>query len=315
MDWDKIRESITGPVASTITPLKDDYTIDVEGFRENIQFLLDSGYITGKAVIMAATPPGEDQYLSIEERKTVMRLLAEETGGKVPLITSATDNSLTTVVDLAKHAHDLGFTAIQLPAPYYHGTTPDMVFDWYQRVAKEVEIGISAYNTTWLGLLGGGGFQEALLERFTKIPNIVAIKWSSPNNFLYIQVLDKFKNRFAMVDNALKGLGAMYGAQAMLTITANFHPKHELEMWAFMKAGRYTEGLELWKKLTLPFYMWSQAVIHQGIQGEAPRAKAAMKLVGRPAGPCKPPYDQKFTPEQLAWLKEVLLKGDVPGVK
>ena len=61
MDWDKIRESITGPVASTITPLKSDYSIDAEGFRENIRFILDSGYVTGKAVIMAATPPGEDQ--------------------------------------------------------------------------------------------------------------------------------------------------------------------------------------------------------------------------------------------------------------
>jgi dihydrodipicolinate synthase/N-acetylneuraminate lyase len=298
-----------------ITPLKDDYTIDAEGFRENVRFILDSGYKTGKAVIMAATPPGEDVYLSLEERKTVMQLLAEEAGGKVPLVTSACDNSLATVIDLAKHAHDLGFTAIQLPAPFYHDTTPDEVFDWYQRVAKEVEIGISAYNTTWLGLLSGVGFQEAILERLSTIPNIVALKWSSPNMWTYIQIFDKFKNRFAIVDNAMKGLGAMYGAQAMLTITANFHPKRELEIWELMKTGRYAEGIELWKKLTLPYYLWLQAMKKQGINGEAPITKAPMKLAGRPAGPCKPPYDHKFTPEQLAWLKEVLIQGGVPGVK
>ena len=315
MDWDKVRERIRGPVASMITPLNDDHSIDVEGFRENARFLLDNGYVEGKAVVMAATPPGEDTDLTLDERKMVMRLLAEEAGGKVPLITSATDNSLDTVIDLAKYAHDLGYTTIQLPPPYYHGTTPDEVFEWYERVAKAVDIGISVYNTTWLGILGGVGFQEALIERFTEIPNIVAIKWSSPNRWMYIQVLTKFKDRFAIVDNQWKGLGAMFGAKAMLTVTANFHPKRELDIWALLEAGRYGEAIELWKKLTLPYYMWIQAMRKQGINGEAPIVKAPMRLAGRPAGPSKPPYDHKFTPEQLAWLKEILIKGGVPGVK
>jgi 4-hydroxy-tetrahydrodipicolinate synthase len=298
-----------------ITPLKEDYSIDEDGFRENVKFLLDNGYVTGKAVLMAATPPGEDTSLSIEERKTVMRLLAEEAGGKVPLVTSACDNSLATVIDLAKYAHDLGYISVQLPPPYYHGTTPDEVFDWYQRVAKEVEIGISVYNTTWLGVLGGVGFQEALIERFTEIPNIVALKWSSPNGWAYFHVLDKFKDRFAIVDNQWKGLGVMFGADALLSVTAQFHPKQELEVWALFKAGRYAEAIDLWKKLSIPYYMWVQAMAQQGINGEGAIVKAPMKLAGRPAGPSKPPYDHKFTPDQLAWLKDILIAGDVPGVK
>ena len=231
------------------------------------------------------------------------------------MITSAVDNSLNTVIDLAKNAHDLGYATVQLPPPYYHGTTPDEVIDWYSRVAEAVEIGISVYNTTWLGVLGGEGFQENIIERFTEIPNIVALKWSSPNIKTYIHILTRFKDDFAIVDNQLNGLGRMFGAKAMLTVTANFHPKRELEIWALLDTGRYSEAIELWKKLTLPYYMWIQAMMKQGINGEGPIVKAAMQLAGRPAGPSKPPYDHKFTSEQLEWLKEVLIKGGVPGVE
>ena len=69
------------------------------------------------------------------------------------------------------------------------------------------------------------------------------------------------------------------------------------------------------KKLTLPYYMWIQAMRKQGINGEALIVKAPMRLAGRPTGPSKPPYNHKFTPKQLAWLSEILIEGEVPGVK
>lgn len=315
MTNEKLKRRVVGPCTSLITPFNKDLTLDERGLRENIRFVLDAGFKEGVGVLLAATPGGESPSMSIPMRKRAMEVIADEAVGKLPTETATHDNSFEAVVDLMRHAKDLGFDMVQLQPPWYHGTSPDEVFRFYDAVTHAVDIPVMVYNATWLGILGGVGLEEPLVERLSTLDGILGIKWSSPNWHTYIQILRKWTNRFVFMDNNFHGLGCMFGSQSFLDVLGQFHPKYPLDLWKLIQKHDWDGAIEHLWKLEVPYYLWIGEMQKQGIHGEGPLVKAPMRLAGRPAGPAIPPYEVKYTEAQLRPLQEILYKGGVPGVK
>ena len=78
LDFEKVKEKLQGAAVSIATPMKKNYDLDVDGLRKNVRFLIKNGIVSGKAVLMAVAAAGECTSLSIEERKTAMKEVAEE---------------------------------------------------------------------------------------------------------------------------------------------------------------------------------------------------------------------------------------------
>jgi len=315
MAYEKLKKRVVGPCTSLITPLKKDLSLDEEGLRANIRFVLDGGFKEGTGVLLAATPGGESPSMSIPLRKKAMAVIADEAVGKLPVETAAHDNSYEAVIDMMRYAKDLGFDIIQLQAPWYHGTSPDEVFRFYEGVTNAVDIPVMVYNATWLGILGGVGVEEPLMERLSKLDGVIGFKWSSPNWYTYITCLRHWTDRFVFTDNNYHGLGCQWGAQSFLDVLGQFYPKYPLDLWKLIQARDWDAAIEHLWKLEIPYYLWIQEMQKQGIHGEGPLVKAPMRLAGRPAGPAIPPYEVKYTEKQLGQLQQILWKGGVPGVK
>ncbi|MDA4122446.1 MAG: dihydrodipicolinate synthase family protein [Thaumarchaeota archaeon] len=314
MDFEKLKLRIVGPCTSLITPFKADYSLDEEGLRENIRFILKSGYSEGRAVLLACTPGGESPSMTISERKRAMEVIAEEARGKIPLETSAHDSSQEAVIEMMRHAHDLGFDAVQLNPPWYYGTSNDEVVRFFEGVTRAVDMGVVAYNTTWLGLLGGVGMEAPLFKRLSRIKGIVGIKWSSPNWYTYNNVLRDWKQRFVFTDNDRHGLGCLWGCTSFLDNIAQYHPKYPLQKWEILKKGDAEKAIEHLNRYEFRFYAWMAKMNSQGINGEGPLVKLPMKLVGKPAGPAKQPYEARFKKGQIEELRQIMIEGGVPGV-
>jgi dihydrodipicolinate synthase/N-acetylneuraminate lyase len=311
MAFEKLRRRIVGPSTSLVTPMKKDYSLDLQGLRENIRYVLENGFTEGKGVLLAATPGGESPSMTIKERKRAMQVLADEAKGKIPIESTAHDLSQENVIEFLRYGKDLGFDLMQLQPPFYEGTSPDEVFRFYEGVTKAVDIGIMVYNTTWLGILGGVGVEMPLMERLSKLDGIVGFKWSSPSWYTYATGITKWKHRFVFVDNEYLGLGVMWGAQSYLDVMGQWWPQYPLERWKLLQKGDYTKVAEHLWKLELPYRLWQG---EQGVNGAA-TLKLAMSLAGRPAGPTKPPYNTQFTEAQIDQLRQILLRAGVPGVK
>jgi 4-hydroxy-tetrahydrodipicolinate synthase len=315
MSHEKLKKSLVGPCTALATPLNRDLSLDEKGLRANIRFVLDGGFKKGRGWILAATPGGESPFMTMSERKRVMEVFADEVKGKIPLETSVADNSYEAVLDLMRHAKDVGFDAVQVPPPWYHGTSQDEVFRFYQGVTSAVDIPVMIINATWLRILDGTGYQPPLLERLSRLDGIIGVKWSSPDWFNYIRCIREYKHRFLFSDNNFLGLGCLWGCTSFIDVLAQFYPEYPLEHWDILQTKNFESANEHLWKLEIPYYFWLRKMQKEGVHGEGPLVKAALWLTGRPAGPAKPPYDEPFTEVQLEELRQIMLKGGVPGVR
>ncbi len=315
MSHEKLKRRLVGPASAIITPLKKDRTLDKAGMRQNIRFMLDHGFRDRRGWILGPTPGGESPFMSMRARKEAMAVIADEAGGALPIQAGVHDNSFEAVVDLMRHAKDVGFDLVQLQPPWYHHTGAEEAYRYYQEVTEKVDIPVIIINNYWQRLLDGAGMNEPVFERLSGIENLVGVAWGSPNWYTYVNVIRQFKDRFVFIDNNWLGLGLFWGCTSFVEVLGQVFPEYTLGLYDVLKKGDYNKATQYLWKLTLPYYLWLGKVQGQGVHGEGPLIKATMWLAGRPAGPALPPYDGGLTQEQLEGLREVLLNGGVPGVK
>lgn len=78
-----------GTAVAMITPFTEDNEVDEDGYRENINFLIENG-VDG---LLAAGTTGESATITIPEQKRLIDILIEEVDGRVQTIAGAGSNS------------------------------------------------------------------------------------------------------------------------------------------------------------------------------------------------------------------------------
>jgi len=173
-DW--ARENMKGIWAAALTPFRpDDLAIDEPGFRANIRHWTRELGIEG---LFIAGKQGEFFSMSLPERKRSFEIAVEETEGHAHTILSCSDQNLDTVIELARHAQEIGGDTIVVHAPILHFVTDqdDTVYEYYKTVSEAVDIGIAMWSHPDSGYL----MSPRLCARIAELPNIVAIKYSVP---------------------------------------------------------------------------------------------------------------------------------------
>ena len=168
------RQHLRGIWAATLTPFTPDLRLDEAGWRRNLRHWYRELGIAG---LFVNGKQGEFYAMSVEERKRTAELAVAEKGGGVMI--SCSDQSLDTVVELARHAQAIGadFVVVHTPLLYFGAHTADTVFNYYRHIAEQVEIGIALWNQPPdCGYL----LEPEVCLRIAELPNIVAIKYSVP---------------------------------------------------------------------------------------------------------------------------------------
>src|SRR5215469_1556698 len=105
---------LAGIFALTITAVSADGSVDVNGVRQFVRYLLNGG-VDGLAPLGSA---GEPFALTIQERMQVLEAVVEETAGSVPICAGVVDYRTDVVVELGCHARSLGCKAVMVITPY-----------------------------------------------------------------------------------------------------------------------------------------------------------------------------------------------------
>jgi len=179
---DYARENMRGIWAAALNPFREDFLLDEEGLRANIRHWVDDLAIQG---LFIAGKQGEFFSMSLAERKRNFEIAVEETGDKAATIMSASDQNFDTVVELAKHAQNVGADYIVVHAPILHFITDqdDTVYNYYKELCARVDIGIAMWSHPDSGYL----MSPELCARIAELPNIVAIKYSVPRE-MYVRL-------------------------------------------------------------------------------------------------------------------------------
>jgi 4-hydroxy-tetrahydrodipicolinate synthase len=179
---DFAREHLRGIWAAALTPFDDDLRLDEAGFRKNLKhWMRDLGlgglFVSGKQ--------GEFFSMSLAERKRTFELAVEETAGVSQTIMSCSDQNLDSVLELARHAQDIGAEYIVVHAPVLHFVNPqdDTLYEYYRYLSEQLDIGIAMWSHPDSGYL----MSPELCTRIAELPNIVAIKYSVPRD-MYVRL-------------------------------------------------------------------------------------------------------------------------------
>jgi 4-hydroxy-tetrahydrodipicolinate synthase len=171
------RERLRGIWAATLTPFRHDLTVDEEGWRRNLRHWYGSLGIRG---LFVNGKQGEFASMTVAERKHTAEIAVEEASAfDAGVMVSCSDQSLETVVELAKHAQLIGAEHIVVHTPllYFGAHTDDTIYEYYRHISEQVDIGVVLWNQP---PDCGYMLKPELCVRLAEIPNIVAIKYSVP---------------------------------------------------------------------------------------------------------------------------------------
>lgn len=124
---------IRGVFAAIVTPLKPDFSPDLDGLVDLINFISKRG--CHGLLFMGTT--GEGPSFSIQERLVVYKAAAaaREHLPELKLLAGTGTPSLEDTVFLTKSVFDLGFDGVVVLPPYYfRKTTDEGLFTWYSQV-------------------------------------------------------------------------------------------------------------------------------------------------------------------------------------
>jgi len=311
MNLKKVKEKLRGPVVSMPTPMKENYDLDLQGLKKNVRFIIENG-LEGNGVLMAVTAGGESFALSIEEQKAAMKTVADEAKGKVPLITSAQDCNINTVIELSNYAESVGYDVVQISQPYYTGPSSKELYQWFEKISENVEIGIMVYNTPWLS--GGLSIDVDLMGKLIEIPKVVSVKWSSADRFAYMEGYKRYADKIPILANDAAPIVAhMLGAKMFLAIPGNYDPQYVVNVWKLLEKKQYPEALNELYKFTIPWYQWLGELAKEGVNEAG--TKFTLELLGHPAGPARPPFHHTITENQKRRLREILTNAGIKAVK
>ena len=296
---DYSRETMKGIWAAALNPMLPDGSIDEDGLRRNIRHWVDDLGIRG---LFIAGKQGEFFSMSLEERKRNFELAVEAVDGKAGTIMSCSDQNFDTVIELARHAQDVGADYIVVHAPILHfiHDRDDTIYNYYKLICDQVDIGIAMWSHPDSGYL----MSPELCARIAELPNIMAIKYSVPRE-MYARLTELAGDRILVstasedewFDNIVELGWQLYlcSSPPYLLQTANDRRMHEYTELAF--AGKIDEARQARDSLE---------PVRQALKSTRPGGKPQahqkywQELLGQAGGPVRAPLLQLTDDEKAS---------------
>ena len=269
-----------GTAVAMVTPFLKDGSIDEEGFRQNINWLIERD-VDG---LVAAPTTGESATLSHPEHQEVIKILVDEVDGRVTTIAGTGSNATDEAISLTKAAEDYGADMTLLITPYYNKPQQHGVIAHYQAIADATDIDMIAYNVpsrTGLNLTS-----ETIVE-LAKIDAITAIKEADSD-------VDKSNKTMKLLRD--EGLDDEF-------VLLSGNDERMVNMVNYALDGNFDAARDIHFEL----FDIIKALF---IETSPVPAKEAMTMMGLPAGPLRLPL-VPLLDEHRAELKAVLEQYDI----
>ncbi len=293
---------LAGVYAASVTPLKDDTSLDLESVPALLKFFASRG--CHGALFFGTT--GEGPSFSPSERETLLRSVRAYRN-IVPgfrLLAGTGTPSLSETIDLTKLAFDLGYDGVVVLPPYYfRKATDEGLFNWFSEVIKKAVPSDKYLLGYHFPNVAGIGFSVELLARLKDAfpTQFAGIKDSSHDPALASALGKKFGTDLAVFNgtDSYFQLALQNQAAGCITAPANLISPELREVWDLMTEGK--DASEAQARAT------KQRHILEKYPPFPPTLKALMhRMHSLPKWTVKPPLDELS--EELAGIAENELK-------
>ena len=285
---------LEGIVAAMVTPFDDDGTLNEEGLRAVVRFLIERG-IHG---LFPAGGQGEFYALTEDERRRVLDVTLDAAESKVFVVAHVGAPTTRQAIALARHAEAAGADAASAITPFFVRPSQEELYQHYMALASAVNLPVLAYNNpdrTGVNMLP---VTTARIAR--DAPNFVGVKDSSGDLSQFAEYVRLCPPGFRafMGRDTLIFAGLAHGGAGAVAASANVVPELLVSIYHAVSARDFVRGRELQRLLSplrAAFELGTFPVV----------IKEAMQLIGLPAGLPRQPV-APLSSEVRERLREVL---------
>jgi 4-hydroxy-tetrahydrodipicolinate synthase len=291
-----------GLIVAPLTPFTSALKVDEDALARQIDYVIKDCRAT--MVVAAGVETQEYTYLNFAERKDLIRRTIDLVDNRVPVMAGISHASFKTAIELAHDAERWGAAAVQLLAPLRPFAGPPTQGDllaYFQAIGRETSLPITLYINP------GPGADLSVPDTIAlaKLPQVQLIKESSRD-------LARVSRLIVEIDHA--GHARYHTTMQMLLATLQLGgsgatmPPPGSEIARAVIDAFISKDHERAAEIQLQFALFPSKWMHRGL---APAMKAAMSLIGIPAGDPYPPYSS-LNSEEIAALA-VTLRNTVLG--
>ena len=222
------KKPLSGIIPPLVTPLVNNETLDVESLERLIEHLIDGG-VHGLFVLGTT---GEEQSLSYDVRKQMIKESCRINRGRLPLLACITDTSIVESIKLARVAADCGADGVVSAPPYYFATGQPELAQFYEELVPQLPLPVFLYNMPSHVKVS---FAPDTVRRIAELEQVVGFKDSSANAVYFQSVMYKMQHRpdFAMLvgPEEITGECVLLGGDGGINGGANMFPELYVGMY------------------------------------------------------------------------------------
>lgn len=267
----------TGAAVAIITPMLPDGSVDYKGLADLVEFQIKGG--TDAIVICGTT--GESATLKDDEHLECIRVAVETAAGRIPVIAGTGSNYTEHAVEMSKEAKARGADALLLVTPYYNKTTQRGLVASFNTIVDAAGLPAILYNVP---SRTGVNIESATAKELAKNPLICGIKEASGNISQIAMTAALCGDELPLYsgnDDQVVPILAL-GGKGVISVVSNVAPEPVHHMCQLWFEGKVAESRDLQLQLMgLCKAMFCEV-------NPIP-VKAALDMMGLPAGPCRLP--------------------------
>jgi 4-hydroxy-tetrahydrodipicolinate synthase len=163
---------ISGILTPNITPVDAAGRVDEDKLRGYVDWLIERGvdglYPNGST--------GEFVRFTAEERRRIVRIVVDQTRGRVPVLAGAAEANARETIDACNDYADVGVRAVAIVAPFYYRLSSEGVYAYFREIAAAVRVDVTLYN---IPLFASPIDVDTAVRLASECPRIIGIKDSS----------------------------------------------------------------------------------------------------------------------------------------
>jgi 4-hydroxy-tetrahydrodipicolinate synthase len=279
-------------LTATVTPFRDDGSVDLDRYRELCAYLVDNG---SDGVVVNGTT-GEAATLSEEERLSLIETALDAIGDRATVVAGTGTNATAQSIRLTEQATEAGAHAVLVVTPYYNKPPQRAIVEHFKAVAASTDVPVVAYNIPSRAVIN---IEPETMAKLAEIPNVTAVKQSNADLEQARAILALGLELYAGDDNIVLPFVELGGRGGICVHTHVVGPRVK-ELIARVRAGDLEGARRLDEELA-PAYELIGVVVGP-IQ-----IKAALNMLGHDVGGLRLPLVEA-TDDERARIRDCLAR-------
>ncbi len=248
---------------------------------------------------------GEFTRFTVEERRRIIAIMADQTRGRVPILAGAAEANVKETLASCEYYAGLGVRAVAIVSPYYYKLSPPSVYAYFRDIGRHTPVDVTLYNIPMFA----SPIDVPTVQRLSEeCERIVAIKDSSgdlPHMIRMIKAVRPNRPDFSFLtgwDAALMPM-LLVGCDGGTNATSGVVPEITRKLYDLTIARRLDEARELQFKLVTLF----DAMLYSADFPEGFRAALALRGINTGRGRQPLADNQMLELESLSRTLQCLL--------